>query len=344
MINRYLKTHLILTLDKICTFLPTKSNSILFNCYTRSIVHAPIYLRRKLRLLSHAASPFLNPHPPQNPKQEKIPLSPSNKTTKPRKEEKKTAAKMASATTEPLLSSSPPSHSPSHAITIPPSPSLSSTPFFSSSLTPLPEDSELPSSPYPSSPSLKSLLIFGPSPSPSDDGPPTNPNPNHPIPSPRTPHSPLFPSSADDNFFSSKNNHHLNNLHRCRTAPSMSPLNNSSLPQQDSNTQHADMAPVGPAVVRNAFIYLACYLCFGVIIFMIAPNDFYATGDSTHPIVDALYFCIVTMCTIGYGDITPATPAAKIFSILFVIIGFGFVDIFLSGMVSFVLDLQVPLS
>ncbi|XP_078170248.1 ca2+ activated outward rectifying K+ channel 6 [Carex rostrata] len=247
---------------------------------------------------------------------------------------------MASATTEPLLSSS---HSPSHSITIPPSPSPSSTPFFSSSLTPLPEDSELPSSPYPSSPSLKSLLIFGPSPSPSDDGPPTNPNPNHPIPSPRTPHSPLFPSSADDNFFSSKNNHHLNNLHRCRTAPSMSPLNNSSLPQEDSKTQHADMAPVGPAVVRSAFIYLACYLCFGVIVFTIAPDNFDATGDSTHPIVDALYFCIVTMCTIGYGDITPATPAAKIFSILFVIIGFGFVDILLSGMVSFVLDLQESL-
>lgn len=63
----------------------------------------------------------------------------------------------------------------------------------------------------------------------------------------------------------------------------------------------------------------------------------------THPVVDALYFCIVTMCTIGYGDITPKTASAKLFSIMFVLVGFGFIDILLSGMVSYVLDLQETL-
>lgn len=46
------------------------------------------------------------------------------------------------------------------------------------------------------------------------------------------------------------------------------------------------------------------------------------------------------MCTIGYGDITPNNLATKLFSIMFVLIGFGFIDILLSGMVSYVLDLQ----
>lgn len=263
---------------------------------------------------------------------------------------------MASATTEPLLSSSPPSHSPSHAISIKNLhlPSPSSAPFFSS-LTPLPENSELPSSPYPSSPfssspypsspSLKSLLIFGPS--PSDEGTATNPNlpppPPPPPPQPHTPHSPSLFGSADDtwlgNPFSSKGR--FSHLHRSRTAPCMSPLNNLPFRQHDAKSQDADMAPKGPSVVRSAFIFLACYLFFGVIVYAIAPGNFSASTDLTHPVVDALYFCIVTMCTIGYGDITPATPFAKVFSILFVIIGFGFVDILLSGMVSFVLDLQV---
>ncbi|KAI5017972.1 hypothetical protein ZWY2020_042860 [Hordeum vulgare] len=44
--------------------------------------------------------------------------------------------------------------------------------------------------------------------------------------------------------------------------------------------------------------------------------------------------------TIGYGDITPASPAAKLFAISFVLIGFGFGDVLLSGMVSYVLELQ----
>ncbi|CAH8358171.1 unnamed protein product [Eruca vesicaria subsp. sativa] len=46
------------------------------------------------------------------------------------------------------------------------------------------------------------------------------------------------------------------------------------------------------------------------------------------------------MCTIGDGDITPNSVLTKLFSILFVLVGFGFNDIFLSGMVSYVLDLQ----
>lgn len=67
-------------------------------------------------------------------------------------------------------------------------------------------------------------------------------------------------------------------------------------------------------------------------------DKFSAIG--THPVVDALYFCIVTMCTIGYGDITPKATLTKLFSIMFVLVGFGFVDILLTGMVSYVLDLQ----
>ncbi|ONK69901.1 uncharacterized protein A4U43_C05F28030 [Asparagus officinalis] len=49
------------------------------------------------------------------------------------------------------------------------------------------------------------------------------------------------------------------------------------------------------------------------------------------------------MCTIGYGDITPTTPFSKLFSVTFVLFGFGFIDILLSSMVSYVLDLQESL-
>lgn len=46
------------------------------------------------------------------------------------------------------------------------------------------------------------------------------------------------------------------------------------------------------------------------------------------------------MCTIGYGDIAPLTPVTKVFACVFVLVGFGFIDILLSGLVNFVLDLQ----
>lgn len=37
--------------------------------------------------------------------------------------------------------------------------------------------------------------------------------------------------------------------------------------------------------------------------------------------LDALYFCVVSLGTVGYGDLTPSTPAAKLFTIVYLING-----------------------
>jgi dipeptide/tripeptide permease len=45
--------------------------------------------------------------------------------------------------------------------------------------------------------------------------------------------------------------------------------------------------------------------------------------------LDALYFCVVTLATIGYGDLAPKTGAGKAFTIVFVLIGIGIIaDLF----------------
>ncbi|XP_050368655.1 two-pore potassium channel 3-like [Argentina anserina] len=122
------------------------------------------------------------------------------------------------------------------------------------------------------------------------------------------------------------------NLHRSKTAPAMAVLNEvnrRSGPKPQLSSQ---------SIVRQAVILLMAYLALGVTIYWFNRDHFDA--NETHPVVDALYFCIVTMCTIGYGDITPKTTATKLFSIMFVLVGFGFIDILLSGMVAYVLDLQ----
>jgi hypothetical protein len=44
--------------------------------------------------------------------------------------------------------------------------------------------------------------------------------------------------------------------------------------------------------------------------------------------VDAFYFCIVTLSTVGYGDITPDTTAGKIFTSFYIIVGIGLLATF----------------
>ena len=63
---------------------------------------------------------------------------------------------------------------------------------------------------------------------------------------------------------------------------------------------------------RSVFIWAASALLIGTMTYH------YLEGWS---LLDALYFSVITLATVGYGDLTPTTPIAKIFTIVYVING-----------------------
>ncbi|KAK6919755.1 Potassium channel domain [Dillenia turbinata] len=93
-----------------------------------------------------------------------------------------------------------------------------------------------------------------------------------------------------------------------------------------------------PFIVRQAFIGVIVYALIGMIIYIVTSGSF--KGTDTYKPVDALYFTVVTLCTIGYGDIVPHTTFTKLFTCAFILVGFGFIDILLQGLVVYVLDRQ----
>jgi len=56
--------------------------------------------------------------------------------------------------------------------------------------------------------------------------------------------------------------------------------------------------------------------------------------------IDSLYFCVMTIATIGYGDFTPTGNASKVFTIGYAILGIGLFASFVAKLVALRLDLH----
>jgi voltage-gated potassium channel len=59
-----------------------------------------------------------------------------------------------------------------------------------------------------------------------------------------------------------------------------------------------------------------------VIILLISGTVFYSTVEGWHWI-DSLYFSVITLSTVGYGDFSPKTDLGKVFTIIYIFVGLG---------------------
>ncbi len=57
----------------------------------------------------------------------------------------------------------------------------------------------------------------------------------------------------------------------------------------------------------------------------------YAEGWS---VLDSLYFSVITLTTVGYGDLSPSTPLSKIFTMAYLMVGIGIIVAFVNKIAS----------
>lgn len=55
--------------------------------------------------------------------------------------------------------------------------------------------------------------------------------------------------------------------------------------------------------------------------------------------LDSLYFCVVTLATVGFGDLTPTTELGKAFAIIYIFLGLGLIATFASMLAKERLDM-----
>ena len=86
---------------------------------------------------------------------------------------------------------------------------------------------------------------------------------------------------------------------------------------------------------RFEFIFLG-YLLFGIVfsfgsLFYVLE---YGVNEELHSYLDAIYWALVTVSTVGYGDISPVTDIGKIISMFGIIFGIAMISFVTSVMVS----------
>ncbi|CAJ1971340.1 unnamed protein product [Sphenostylis stenocarpa] len=121
-------------------------------------------------------------------------------------------------------------------------------------------------------------------------------------------------------------------IQRSRSAPSLL-FADTGVDFQEPSEPHKSST----LIVRLSFIGVFLYVATGVAVYMISGSF---RGSTTFKPLDAVYFTMVTLCTIGYGDIVPDSTFTKIFTCGFILVGFGFIGFLLNVLVAYICDTQ----
>lgn len=70
-------------------------------------------------------------------------------------------------------------------------------------------------------------------------------------------------------------------------------------------------------------------LLFMVLLLLSIGVSFYMQVEGWR-FVDAFYFCVMTLTTVGYGDVTPEKDVSKIFTSFYVLLGIGIIVAFVN--------------
>jgi len=62
---------------------------------------------------------------------------------------------------------------------------------------------------------------------------------------------------------------------------------------------------------------------FGILVLVLVGGAFFYSRVEGWSFLDSLYFSVITLATVGYGDFSPKTDAGKLFTMGYILVGVG---------------------
>lgn len=60
-----------------------------------------------------------------------------------------------------------------------------------------------------------------------------------------------------------------------------------------------------------------------VVALTLGSGTVFYTLEEEWSVVDSLYFSVITLTTVGYGDLSPSTTRSKVFTVVYIVVGIG---------------------
>ena len=98
-------------------------------------------------------------------------------------------------------------------------------------------------------------------------------------------------------------------------------LNHPQFSSQSVHLRESIMASRGRILVFMYFVLISCILIGSVMYVVEGPES----GFTSIPI--SIYWCIVTLTTVGFGDITPITPLGQFIASFVMLMGYGIIAV-----------------
>lgn len=137
---------------------------------------------------------------------------------------------------------------------------------------------------------------------------------------------PLLEQAVDSSHHSSRRN--ALTQRRYRQSKTVSAQTCSAERNNSASLQQPDSISDNKVETKLVLLILLSYIGAGALCFFLVRYQI--KGNKTNGIIDAIYLCVVTMTTVGYGDLVPDSTMAKLLACIFVFVGMALVGILLS--------------